>query len=133
MRALYTTTVTSTGGREGRVRSADGTLDLAVALPKELGGSGRAATNPEPLFAAGYAACFENAVLHIARAMKVEVKESSVSATVGIGPREAGGFGLSVKLVVSLPGVDPFAAQRLVEEAHAKICPYSNATRGNIP
>ena len=132
MRTLYTTTVTSSGGRDGHVRSADGTLDLAVALPKELGGSGRVATNPEQLFAAGYAACFENAVLHVARAMKLELKGSSVTATVGIGPREEGGFGLSVKLVVSLPGVDPFAAQRLIEEAHGKICPYSNATRGNI-
>ncbi len=133
MKALYTTIATATGGREGRARSSDGTLDLVLALPKELGGSGKTqATNPEQLFAAGYAACFENAVRHLARAKKIAISQSAVTARVGIGPNESGGFALDVELDVSLPEVDPKIAEELIQQAHSEVCPYSNATRGNI-
>lgn len=102
MKTLYQTQVTAEGGRAGHVRSADGTLDLALSLPRELGGAGGAATNPEQLFAAGYAACFENAVLHVARLKQVKLASTAVTATVGIGPREDGGFALTVALAATL-------------------------------
>ncbi len=133
MKVLYTAAATASGGREGRVRSADGALDLPLAMPKELGGSGRpASTNPEQLFAAGYAACFENAVLRVARERKVAVRDSSVTARVGIGRLESGRFGLAVELDVALPGVERTEAEALVRAAHEEVCPYSRATRGNI-
>ena len=106
MDVLYTATATATGGRQGRVQSLDGVLDLALALPKELGGMGGAATNPEQLFAAGYAACFENALLRVARERKAPIRESTVTARVGIGREESGYFRLTVALVVSVPGRD---------------------------
>lgn len=130
MKTLYQTQVTAEGGRAGHVRSADGTLDLALSLPRELGGAGGAATNPEQLFAAGYAACFENAVLHVARLKQVKLASTAVTATVGIGPREDGGFALTVALAATL-GVDQATAEALVAAAHG-VCPYSHAVRGNI-
>jgi Ohr subfamily peroxiredoxin len=131
VKVLYTAEVTATGGRQGRVRSSDGALVLDLVTPKELGGPGGVATNPEQLFAAGYAACFENAIRHVARRRKMLVGETSVTARVGIGPSGAGGFDLSVELHVRLPEVDRDDAEQLARDAHA-VCPYSNATRGNI-
>jgi len=132
MAAAYSTTVTSTGGRDGAVRSADGVLDLQLALPKELGGPGGAKTNPEQLFAAGYAACFHSAIKLVAGQQKLSIHDSTVTATVGIGPNDAGGFALEVDLAVSLPSLDEAKAQEVVRVAHT-VCPYSNATRNNIP
>ncbi|HET6519322.1 MAG TPA: organic hydroperoxide resistance protein [Geminicoccaceae bacterium] len=133
MEILYTAVATASGAREGRVRSTDGALDLTLAMPKELGGSGQpGATNPEQLFAAGYAACFESAVRRAARERKVKVVDTTVTARVGIGRRENGRFGLAVKLAVTLPGVERAEAEALVAAAHEEICPYSHATRGNI-
>lgn len=130
MKALYETSVTSHGGRNGHIRSEDGILDLKVSTPKAMGGAG-GATNPEQLFAAGYAACFENAILHVARQQKVSIKESEVIAKVAIGTNDSGGFQLAATLQVKLGGVDRAQAKALVDAAH-QVCPYSNATRGNI-
>ena len=133
MAILYTATATATGGREGHAKSSDGNLDVTLTIPKEMGGPGGAGTNPEQLFAAGYAACFESALRYIARSQKIEITQASVTAQVGIGPSETGpGFGLAVHLSISLPDLDPAVAQKLIEEAH-QVCPYSNATRNNIP
>lgn len=132
MAALYTAAAASTGeGRGGHVRSTDGVLDLDLAVPAELGGPGGNATNPEQLFAAGYAACFHSALQAVARKAKADVTGSSVTAEVGIGKNGSGGFGLEVALVVDLPGVDRDQAQQLTEQADA-MCPYSNAVRGNV-
>jgi lipoyl-dependent peroxiredoxin len=132
MSTLYTAAAMSTGeGRNGHVRSSDGRVDLDLAIPKEMGGSGNG-SNPEQLFAAGYASCFHSALKLIAGQRKLKVDDSSVSADVGIGPNDAGGFALTVALHVELPGLDQSAADELVEAAH-QVCPYSNATRGNIP
>jgi Ohr subfamily peroxiredoxin len=132
MSALYTTKVTAIGGRAGTVRSDDGLLDLPLALPKALGGKGDA-TNPEQLFAAGYAACFENAVIHVARATADKVKDDDivVIATVGMLANGTGGFALSVALDVTITGIDRESAENIVAKAHA-VCPYSNAVKGNI-
>ncbi|MEV0426713.1 organic hydroperoxide resistance protein [Micromonospora sp. NPDC049836] len=131
MQVLYTASARATGdGRDGHVRTSDDTLDLDLAVPKEMGGAGGAA-NPEQLFAAGYAACFHSALRLVARRAKADVAGSVVEAEVGIGPNGAGGFGLAVTLVVDLPAVERDAAERLVEAAH-QVCPYSNATRGNL-
>lgn len=131
MNPLYTAKATSTGGgRQGHVASSDGVLALDLSIPKEMGGAGGAGTNPEQLFAAGYAACFHSALQAVARREKERLTDSSVTAEVGIG-KEGEGFGLAVELVVSLPGVDAEVAEKLVAAAH-QVCPYSNATRGNI-
>lgn len=131
MNVLYRTSATANSGRDGRAVSADGVLDVKLALPKELGGDGRAATNPEQLFAAGYAACFLSAVKFVAGQQKVAISsEATVTAEVGIGQIPTG-FGLEATLKINLPGVDKETAQALVEKAHI-VCPYSNATRGNI-
>jgi lipoyl-dependent peroxiredoxin len=131
IQALYTATVTATGGRDGRAISTDGTLDVRLATPRELGGQGGNATNPEQLFAAGYSACFIGALKFVAGQQQQALPaETSITANVGIG-QIPGGFGLEVALQVSLPGLDRELAQRLVEAAH-QVCPYSNATRGNI-
>lgn len=128
----YRTTASATRGRDGHARSEDGQLDAALATPKELGGAGGAGTNPEQLFAAGYAACFIGALKVAGQQLKVAVPAATtVSATVGIGPRSEGGFGITADLVVDLPGVERDAARKLVDTAH-QICPYSNATRGNV-
>ena len=129
-KALYTAQATSTGGRAGRAVSSDGLLDVNIAPPKELGGPG-GATNPEQLFAAGYSACFLSALKHVAGLQKIAVPaDATATASVGIGP-VATGFGLNARMVVSLPGMDRAVAQKLVDTAH-QVCPYSNATRGNI-
>jgi len=132
MSAIYSTTASATGGRHGSVRTNDGLLDLPLALPKELGGKG-GATNPEQLFAAGYAACFENAVIHVSRnkATKVRDDDIDVAATVGLSPDAGGGFALTVALDVVIAGVDQATAESIVQEAHAT-CPYSNAVKGNV-
>ncbi|MBP7338692.1 MAG: organic hydroperoxide resistance protein [Niveispirillum sp.] len=131
MKVLYTANVTSTGGRDGRATSDDGLLDVKLAPPKELGGAG-GATNPEQLFAAGYTACFIGAMKFVGGRDKIAVPANvSVTANVSIGPREDEGFGLAVKLNVSLPGLDKEVAEDLVARAH-KVCPYSHATKGNI-
>lgn len=127
---LYTATATAENGRDGRVASDDGKLDVVVNPPKEMGGNG-AGTNPEQLFAAGFSACFQSALGVVARREKIDITGSRVTAKVGIGRNGEGGFGLTVELAVSIPGVDEAAAQGLVEKAH-QVCPYSNATRGNI-
>ncbi len=132
MSVVYTAVATATGeGREGHTRSSDGLLDLDLAVPREMGGAG-GATNPEQLFAAGYSACFHSALKSVARRDKVTFTDSAVTAEVGIGPNGEGGFGLEVTLHVELGGIDQDAAERLVEAAH-QVCPYSNATRGNVP
>jgi lipoyl-dependent peroxiredoxin len=130
MKSVYEAMVISQGGRNGRVRSSDGLLDVAVSLPQQLGGAG-GATNPEQLFAAGYAACFENAVIHVARLRKQPIGGTRVSATVGLGAEPSGAFKLSARLEVGIQGIGREEALALIEEAH-RVCPYSNATRGNI-
>lgn len=130
MNILYTAIATATGdGRSGSVRSSDGIIDTNLAAPAELGGPG-GATNPEQLFAAGYAACFHNALRRVARRAKADVNGSQVTAHVGIGA-SGPGFGLAVTLEVGLPALDHDTARQLVDAAH-QVCPYSNATRGNI-
>ena len=132
MNALYTANATATGGREGRGVSNDQALDVALSTPKELGGAGGAGTNPEQLFAAGYAACFLSAMKMVGGNMKTPIPaDSSVNASIGIGPNAQGGFSLSAALAISTPGMDRAAAQAVVDQAH-QVCPYSNATRGNI-
>lgn len=132
MSTLYSTAVNAVGGRSGTVKSTDGLLDLPLSLPAALGGKG-GATNPEQLFAAGYAACFGNAVIHISRNKETKIRDNDieVAATVGIEPNGSGGFALTVALEVTIAGVDQATADAIVAEAH-KVCPYSNATRGNI-
>ena len=131
MNVLYTAEATAWGGREGRAASSDGVLDVQLAIPKALGGPGGDKTNPEQLFAAGYAACFHSALKLVAAGQKVDVSESAITARVGIGANDAGGFGLEVELEAELPGVEPDVAKALVDKAH-EVCPYSNATRGNV-
>ncbi len=129
-KVLYTAKAHTTGGREGRSVTDDGLLDVKLAPPKALGGAG-GATNPEQIFAAGYSACYLSALKHVAGMKKVTMPaDASVDAEVDIGPI-AQGFGLAVRLAVQLPGVDRAVAQDLVDTAH-QVCPYSNATRGNI-
>ena len=131
MDALYTAEALATGaGRNGRVTTGEGRLDLDLAIPKEMGGSGDGA-NPEQLFAAGYAACFHSALQTVARAQKVKITDSSVGARVQIGSNGEGGFGLAVQLEVVIPDLPHDQAQALADAAH-QVCPYSNATRGNI-
>lgn len=131
MKVLYTAEATATGGREGRVRSADGVLDLDLVTPRELGGAGGHASNPEQLFAAGFSSCFENAFRLAARRRKTPVGQCAVTAKVGIGPDGAGGFQLSVELHVRTPELERDAAEQIAEDAH-KVCPYSNAVKGNV-
>lgn len=131
MTNLYTTTAIATGdGRNGRVESTDGLLSADVRTPVELGGAG-GATNPEQLFAAGYAACFHSALKLVAAKDGLDTSDSEVVADVSLGMLAAGGFGLSAALEVSLPALDDATARELVERAH-QVCPYSNATRGNM-
>jgi lipoyl-dependent peroxiredoxin len=133
-KALYTAHATSTGGRTGTTESSDGALKLPLATPKELGGAGGAGTNPEQLFAAGYSACFIGAMKAVAARQKIALPaEVSIKSEVSIGPMtgKEGAFGIAVKMAVSVPGMDRAAAESLVAAAH-EVCPYSNATRGNI-
>lgn len=130
-KVLYRAQATATGGRDGRAVTSDGVLDVKLATPKELGGPGGAATNPEQLFAAGYSACFLSALKLIAMRGKTPLSpEAAVTALVGFGP-VGQGYGIAVDLTVSLPGMEHAAAEALVAKAH-QVCPYSNATRGNI-
>jgi Ohr subfamily peroxiredoxin len=132
MQAVYTASATATGdGRSGHTRSSDGVLDLDLAVPKEMGGPGGAHSNPEQLFAAGYAACFHGALKVVAGKQKITLTDTAITVDVGIGPNGEGGFGLTVAIEAELPGLDEATAQSLVEAAH-QVCPYSNATRGNI-
>lgn len=129
--ALYTAEATATGGRDGKATASDGRFELALSTPKELGGGGGPGTNPEQLFAAGYSACFIGAMKFVAQRDGLKVPaDVRVTGKVGIGPIP-NGFGIRVELVVALPGLEPEAARTLVDRAHV-VCPYSNATRGNV-
>ena len=133
-KALYTAQSTSTGGRTGTTKSSDGRISLNLSTPKELGGDSGPGTNPEQLFAAGYSACFIGAMKAVAAKQKIALPaEVSITADVSIGPMtgKAGAFGIAVAMAVSIPGMDKAAAEALVKAAH-EVCPYSNATRGNI-
>jgi len=130
-KVLYTAHATSTGGREGTSKTSDGSLNVKLTTPKELGGNGAAGVNPEQLFAMGYSACFIGAIKAVGMQTKTQIPaDTSINASVGIGPIPQG-FGLQVALEVHIPGMEKSQAQALVEKAH-QICPYSNATRGNI-
>jgi len=130
MSALYTTQARVTGGRAGHVETSNGLLSVDLAMPKELGGQG-GATNPEQLFAAGYAACFESALRFIARKQKLPLEDAAVTATVSLHPNGQGGFLLGVSLAAETKGLDQAAAEALVSAAH-QVCPYSNAIKGNV-
>jgi lipoyl-dependent peroxiredoxin len=133
IKELFTATATSTGGRNGRTEADDGSVGADLSVPKAMGGPGKAnTTTPEHLFAAGYAACFAGALDFVARQQKKDASKAKVNAAVSIGPREAGGFGLAVKMNVTDPSLPQADLQALVNEAHEKICPYSHATRGNV-
>lgn len=128
----YKTKAKATGGRDGAAETLDGSFSVKLSTPKELGGAGGEGNNPEQLFAAGYAACFIGAMKFVGQQEKLKVPDdTSVTAEVGIGARSAGGFGLTVSLEVSLPGLEKTVAEHLVEKAH-QVCPYSNATRNNV-
>jgi len=133
IKPLYTATATATGGRNGHTEASDGTVKADLSVPKAMGGPGKPGTaTPEHLFAAGYAACFGGAMDFVAKQQKKDASKASVTASVSIGPRDLGGFGLAVKLFVedaSLPQAD---LETIAKEAHEKICPYSHATRGNV-
>lgn len=130
-KAVYTAYASATGGREGQAQSDDGKLDVVLSTPKELGGAGGEGTNPEQMFAVGYSACFLGALKYVAGLEKVAIPDDTkVSASVGIGPIPTG-FGIEAAISVSIPGLDKETATSLVEKAHV-VCPYSNATRGNI-
>ncbi len=130
-KVLYRATATATGGRDGSAASSDGALNVQLSTPKELGGAGGSGTNPEQLFAAGYSACFIGALKFVAGQQKVRLPDGlSITGTVGIGPIPTG-FGIEAELQISMPGMERSIAEGLVEKAH-QVCPYSNATRGNI-
>lgn len=132
MQTVYTASATATGdGRNGHVRSADGVLDFDLAVPKEMGGPGGNLPNPEELFAAGYAACFHSALKSVAGRQKITLTDTAITVDVGIGPNGQGGFGLTVTIEAELPSVDETTARDLLDKAH-QVCPYSNATRGNV-
>lgn len=130
MSAIYQTQARAVGGRDGHVETSDGQFKADLAMPPELGGKGNGA-NPEQLFAAGYAACFESAMRFVARQQKLPLSDAAVTATVELHPRDGGGFQLAVALAAEVAGLDETAAHSLVETAH-QVCPYSNAVRGNI-
>jgi Ohr subfamily peroxiredoxin len=130
---LYKTSASATGGRDGEAETADGSLKVKLSTPKELGGAGGPGNNPEQLFAAGYSACFIGAMKFVASQGGPKVPaDAKITTTVGIGPRSEGGFGLDIQLDISLPGLSKEEATALVEQAH-QVCPYSNATRNNVP
>ncbi|MGM9480458.1 organic hydroperoxide resistance protein [Roseateles sp. NT4] len=133
-KALYTATATATGGRSGTAKSSDGAIDVTLSTPKELGGAGGPGTNPEQLFAAGYSACFIGAMKAVAGKQKIALPaEVSITSDVAIGPHanKPGAFGIQVDMKISVPGMDRAALEALVKTAH-EVCPYSNATRGNV-
>lgn len=130
---IYTTTATSWGGRDGKVATDDARLTVSLSMPEALGGDNGPGTNPEQLFAAGYAACFHSGLRLVAGAKKLDVRESAISVTVSmVGSLAEGRLGLAARIEAQLPGVDPEAARELLEATH-QVCPYSNATRGNVP
>lgn len=131
MKVLYTATATAVGGRRGRVKASDGRLDLELSVPKEMGGDGGDGTNPEQLFAAGYAACFESSLRAAAKRRKRSVTNVSVTAIVGIGRLNEDRYGLEIELRITIAGLPRSESESLVAEAH-RVCPYSNATRGNV-
>lgn len=129
---IYKTNATATGGRDGRARTEDGTVDVNLVVPKEMGGPGGEGANPEKLFAAGYSACFLGAMKAVSGKEGVKVPaDATVTATIGFGPRSEGGYGITADLAIDLPGVDRADAERLMHAAH-EVCPYSNATRNNV-
>lgn len=132
MKTLYTTQATATGGRNGQVKSENGIIDLEVRMPKALGGSNDDFANPEMLFAAGYSACFDSALNLVIKKENIQTGATTVAAKVSIGQNDNGGFGLEAELHANIPGVTIEVAQSLIEKAH-EVCPYSNATRGNMP
>ena len=132
MTAIYETTVEVTGGRAGHARSSEGLVDLDLALPMQLGGHGRAGTNPEQLFTAGYVACFETAPRHVAAERKLKIGQTSVTAHVSLGKHEGGGFALQVDLRVSLPELPREEAEAIAETVHRSVRPFSHAVRGNV-
>ena len=131
MKKLYTATMTASGGRSGIVKSPDGKYEFSLSMPKELRGEGGDGVNPEILFEAGYSACFHSAMKVVAARKKIEIENSSVTASVDIGMVPGASFGLAVTLTIRIPGMDKKAAEELVNAAH-QVCPYSNATRNNI-
>ncbi|WAP69653.1 organic hydroperoxide resistance protein [Jiella pelagia] len=129
---IYKTTATSTGGRDGAARSDDGSVDVKLVVPKEMGGPGGVGANPEKLFAAGYSACFLGAMKAVSGKVGVKVPaDATVTAEIGFGQRSEGGYGITANLTATLPGVDREAGEKLMAAAH-EVCPYSNATRGNL-
>lgn len=129
---LYTAVATATAGRDGHAETSDGVVNVNLSVPKEMGGPGKAgATNPEQLFATGYAACFGGAVKFVAGQHKVQIKDPKVTSHVTFGKDDGGGFALAVELQIHIPDLDRAQAEKLVEEAH-HVCPYSKATRNNI-
>ncbi len=129
---IYKTSATATGGRDGATRSDDGSVEVKLVVPSEMGGPGGVGANPEKLFAAGYSACFLGAMKAVSGKEGVKVPaDATVTATIGFGPRSEGGYGITADLKVNLPGVDREAGERLMHAAHV-VCPYSNATRGNV-
>ncbi|NDW05136.1 organic hydroperoxide resistance protein [Jiella pacifica] len=129
---IYKTSATATGGRDGAARSDDGSVDVKLVVPKEMGGPGGVGANPEKLFAAGYSACFLGAMKAVSGKVGVKVPaDATVTAEVGFGPRSEGGYGITANLTATLPGVDREAGEKLLAAAH-DVCPYSNATRGNV-
>ena len=131
MKTLYTAVATATGGRTGHAESSDGALAVNLAVPTEMGGSGAAGTNPEQLFAAGYAACFGSALDYLANQRKIETGAVSVKAEIGIGPNDTGSFSLSAALTVVVPALSQADAEALVHDAH-QVCPYSNAVKSSL-
>lgn len=132
MKVLYTAHAQSKAGRDGRVKVIDGELDTALTMPKSLGGNGAPGLNPEQLFAAGYSACFGSAIKHVAMKSKKTIEAPIVTADVSLGTADSGAFALAVKLTVEIPGLSATEAKELADQAH-QVCPYSNATRGNVP
>jgi lipoyl-dependent peroxiredoxin len=134
MRVLYETSATSTGGRDGKSSTKDGSFSVALSTPKELGGAGGSGNNPEQLFAAGYSACFLGALKFAAGKDHIKIPaDATVTADVGIGARDDGqGFGIEVALIIKVPGIERAVVEDLVQKAHV-VCPYSHATKGNIP
>jgi lipoyl-dependent peroxiredoxin len=131
VKVLYTTEAVVEGGRAGHGRTADGRLSVQLSVPKELGGEGGPGTNPEELFAVGYAACFQSGLLSLAQGRKIDASGSKITSRVGIGPTGHGGFSLEVALDLHAPNISRVEAEDLMRRAH-ELCPYSNATRGNI-
>ena len=132
VKVIYKTSAKATGGRDGTARSDDGSVDVKLVVPKEMGGPGGVGANPEKLFGAGYSACFLGAMKAVSGEVKVPVPaDATVTATIGFGPRSEGGYGITADLLIDLPGVDREWATRLANRAH-EVCPYSNATRGNV-